>query len=1137
MNNPLLFPIDNALATEFLGDWLHVMEPFTKTDAPSQERRKRFVEEYHWHVTKRLDDDMSFTPKTESQKRKLTDTTNRLHRYAMSLASLHKRKAIPSAKSKPTSSKKSVVKMNNSVLKSRWEKRLETIGQSLRTCRSKLKEIKKIFSKEPTRQTLTLHLATVDEITTELCDNGFKTIDGLLEVARHQVVAQSANTLTTSHLKKIFGSLLYSLVIKLWGMAQLYHFKQQEAEDLNAARWNIFELASLIDENATDEDWEHVFTDAKDFVQLSFELVDDQGTVSTSHTFDNIKFQLLNAFSEYSIMDDFDNIRRFKKQMDLFLNNEYEELGKSYNDIFSLGFEPDQWQSELIQTVDQGKSVLVSAPTSTGKTFIAFYLIEKVLRESDDGVLVFVCPTKALVNQVYAEVYAKFNKTYTYDGTALLGMFTADDKIHVMNSQVLICVPESLEILMLSAYNQKWKQRIRYCVFDEVHFISENTTWEHLLSLIRCPFLALSATVGNPKEFVQWLNTNKNSIRDNRTVELIQHKRRPRDLAYGIYKNNTVQDIHPFALLAYNPNWKDVIHNTPALSPKHILLLFETMQELVNDDEFIEKFNPVHFFTGKGAITRVECQDFSELIKAKLVEESATHDRRIRKIFDMLNSYTVNFHEKDTCLQEPDAFEEEEETDKTRYWRQFRNLISHLNINKRLPAIVFNFSRSRCNAMLHKLRRIDLFSNTVEKLKAQSAFEEVKEGLQDKVDFDIVLAIKYGIAVHHSGMNKEYLKEVERLFRSRVLKVIIATGTLSHGIHMPCRTVVIAGWNVFMDVLTFNQCCGRAGRRGFDTRGDVVLFEVAPKEIVATMTAPVPNISAKFMMSVSFVLRMLVLVDGCKDNGKKIKHELTAEQRTKLVVEDLMRLLALPLFTMDTSMDHTTEMRHYFRFAIEYLMREGYINQFGVPQGFTGLITHIFFEEPSNFLLVHYLQNKLLHKLLANQDIADSLRMKQFVSILCHLFTRHNNLYREPKLLPSLSSDFLDSAQAFNQDIHETYEVYKAARKHAKLPRTYFNAPKYEIKDSPSHILDYFLHGDLDRISRECKIIHNDIEVAVLSFHKILRKIRTALVLYCDSENDVVINALNHVIDVFNQRLYGHGFDSRANRRHKYRPR
>lgn len=70
-------------------------------------------------------------------------------------------------------------------------------------------------------------------------------------------------------------------------------------------------------------------------------------------------------------------------------------------------FVPDGWQRDVLDTLDANKSVFVVAPTSAGKTFISFYAMEQVLRADNDGVLVYVAPTKALVNQIAAEVQGK----------------------------------------------------------------------------------------------------------------------------------------------------------------------------------------------------------------------------------------------------------------------------------------------------------------------------------------------------------------------------------------------------------------------------------------------------------------------------------------------------------------------------------------------------------------------------------------------------------------------------------------------------------------------------------------------------------------------------------------------------------
>ncbi len=73
-------------------------------------------------------------------------------------------------------------------------------------------------------------------------------------------------------------------------------------------------------------------------------------------------------------------------------------------------FVPDGWQRDVLDQIDANKSVFVVAPTSAGKTFISFYAMEQVLRAGNDGVLVYVAPTKALVNQIAAEIQGLFSQ-------------------------------------------------------------------------------------------------------------------------------------------------------------------------------------------------------------------------------------------------------------------------------------------------------------------------------------------------------------------------------------------------------------------------------------------------------------------------------------------------------------------------------------------------------------------------------------------------------------------------------------------------------------------------------------------------------------------------------------------------------
>jgi superfamily II RNA helicase len=193
------------------------------------------------------------------------------------------------------------------------------------------------------------------------------------------------------------------------------------------------------------------------------------------------------------------------------LNSELDRPAGTLSDKRVM-FKPDYWQRELLDIVDRNESALVCAPTASGKTFICYYAMEKVLRSSNDKVAVYVAPSKALMNQVDAEIYARF-RSKAYPATEhfhLSGDLEKDYQHNPFNCQVLVTIPAMLEQLLLDPTMQDWVSRIEYVIFDEVHCMGESADdsaiWEHALQLIQCPFLAMSATVGNPSKFHDWLN-------------------------------------------------------------------------------------------------------------------------------------------------------------------------------------------------------------------------------------------------------------------------------------------------------------------------------------------------------------------------------------------------------------------------------------------------------------------------------------------------------------------------------------------------------------------------------------------------------------------------------------------------------
>ena len=364
----------------------------------------------------------------------------------------------------------------------------------------------------------------------------------------------------------------------------------------------------------------------------------------------------------------------------------------------------DRFQQESIDYINQGYSVIVSAPTGAGKTAIAEYVISTSL-DKQQGVI-YTAPIKALSNQKFRDFQGQIGDK--------IGILTGDVSINPA-APILIMTTEIFRNKVLdepeSLINYSW------VIFDEIHYIDNperGTVWEE--SLIFLPqhmnILGLSATIPNIKQFAEW-------------IESI-HKR-------------------PFKIV-------------------------------------IEEKRPVplHF--------AFQCQNE--------VADRITDLKRLR------------------------------------YGRpnKIHTLINHLRDKNGLPAIYFVFGRRRAEELAFELLGYN-FLDGKEKTQITQNFDSLCKRFDlahERTAQSLYPLIQRGIAFHHAGMLPTLKEVVERLFTSRLIKVIFTTETFALGINMPSRSVIFDDLRKFygryvrnLKTRDFYQMAGRAGRRGIDTEGFV----------------------------------------------------------------------------------------------------------------------------------------------------------------------------------------------------------------------------------------------------------------------------------------------------------------------------
>ncbi len=197
------------------------------------------------------------------------------------------------------------------------------------------------------------------------------------------------------------------------------------------------------------------------------------------------------------------------------------------------------------------------------------------------------------------------------------------------------------------------------------------------------------------------------------------------------------------------------------------------------------------------------------------------------------------------------------------------SLIRHLFKEDKLPCLYFAFGRKRCQHLAEEIKEFN-FLEAEGKKKIIRLYRKLCERF-DLANEESAAAlqplIERGIAYHHAGMLPTLKEVVERLFTSRLIKVIFTTETFALGINMPARTVVFdelrKSYGRFYSTLKtrdFYQMAGRAGRRGIDEEG-FIFCRVNPRyisfsELKRTIYSEPEKVSSRFNASYATILNL-----------------------------------------------------------------------------------------------------------------------------------------------------------------------------------------------------------------------------------------------------------------------------------------
>ncbi|ACO62654.1 predicted protein, partial [Micromonas commoda] len=490
-------------------------------------------------------------------------------------------------------------------------------------------------------------------------------------------------------------------------------------------------------------------------------------------------------------------------------------------------FELDTFQKEAIYRLERNECVFVAAHTSAGKTVVAEYAFALATKHCTRAI--YTSPIKTISNQKFRDFGKQFD----------VGLLTGDVSIKA-DAPCLIMTTEILRSMLYRGADLI--RDVEWVIFDEVHYVNDaerGVVWEEVIIMLpaHVGLVLLSATVPNVWEFADWVGRTKR-----KKVFVTGTTRRPVPLEHMLYfGGDKEEDFYK-------------IGEREQFLPGG----YKAATDALNKSKKPSTSSgggPGVPGAGRGS-GRGGGRDGGRGGYGRGAGNSGNKHpgRGSGGAPNTGGAMGVRGRDKSVWVE----------------------LIRCLEKRELLPMVVFAFSKKRCDQMVDSLTGMDLTAGA-EKHEIHIFCERCLSRLSpaDRQLPQVLRVrelLRRGLGVHHAGLLPIMKEIVEMLFCRGLLKVLFSTETFAMGVNAPARCVCFQDLRKhdgqdFRGLLPgeYTQMAGRAGRRGLDSVGTVIIaaWDNFPQEstVRTLLSGKATKLESQFRLTYGMILNLMRVED------------------------------------------------------------------------------------------------------------------------------------------------------------------------------------------------------------------------------------------------------------------------------------